>query len=137
VFDRVKTGAFGEHPSREDAFGRAVEKGFIDFDEGAAQRDLGRGARVAGARGHSQSAEGDGLPDLYLKRRDAPSHLIEGREHGHAVCDLIRSGRRRDESEDRKSGSDRRTKRDAANHSFIRLSEGLTSKARPAKWSER
>jgi hypothetical protein len=90
VLDRVKAGAFGEHPAGEDTLHLAGELHLIDLDEGRGMRRLGGGARIADPGRHLERAELDRLVDRDLEMRDAPCHLVEGGEHGDRVLDDVR-----------------------------------------------
>ena len=63
VLDRVQAGARREHPAGEDALDLALQRHFVDLDEGVGLRRLGRRARIADARRHLQRAELHGLVD--------------------------------------------------------------------------
>jgi hypothetical protein len=50
---------------------------------------LGRRPGIADARGDFEGAEFDGLTDRNFEMRDPPRHLVERREHGNRVLDLV------------------------------------------------
>jgi hypothetical protein len=92
VLDGVKAGTLGEHPPREDALHIAGQRHFVDLDEGGGVGRLGRRSGVADSRRDLERAEFHGLIQGNLEMRDAPGHLVEGREHGDRVLDDLGLG---------------------------------------------
>jgi hypothetical protein len=90
VLDRVKAGAFGEHPAGKDTLHLARELHLVDLDEGGGIRGLGRRSRVADPRRHFQRAERDGLVHGNLEMRDAARHLVERGEYCDRVLERFR-----------------------------------------------
>jgi hypothetical protein len=87
VLDRVKAGAFGEHPPGEDPLHLARELLLIDLDEGRGAGLFRRRARVADPRRHLERAEFDRVVDRNLKMRDPPRDLVEGGEDRDRIPD--------------------------------------------------
>jgi hypothetical protein len=90
----VKSRAFGEHPAGEDTLDLARELDLIHLDEGRGIRWLGRRARVADPRRNLEGTELHGVIDRYLEMGDAAGDLVEGREHGDRILDLVGAGKR-------------------------------------------
>jgi len=96
VLDRVKAGAFGEHPTGEDTLHLAGELDLVNLDKGCGIRRLGRRTRVTRPRRHLERAERHGLVYGNFEMGDAPRHLVERSEHRDFVLDDLRmSGVRR------------------------------------------
>lgn len=89
MLDGIQPRALGEHPAGEDALNFPVQLDLIDLDKRGCVRRLSRRSGVAGARGDFKRAELDGLSDRNFEMRDAARDLIEGREHGDRVLDLV------------------------------------------------
>ena len=89
MLHRVEPRAFGEHPAGEDALNFTVQLDLIDFDKRRCVRRLGRRPRIADARGDFEGAKFDGLTDRDFEMRDAARDLIERREDGNRVFDLV------------------------------------------------
>ena len=99
MLDRVKAGAFGEHPAGEDALHLAGELDLVDLDKRRGVRLLRRRARVADPRRHFEGAKLDRVVDGNLETGDAPRDLIEGGEDRDRVPDDLGAGRARREAE--------------------------------------
>ena len=86
----MQAGTRGEHPAGEDAFDLALQRHFIDFDEGIRVGGLGRRPRVAHARGDLQRAELHRFSDRRVERDDATRDFVEPGKHRTAVRNLLR-----------------------------------------------
>ena len=89
MLDGIQSWALGEHPAGEDALNFPVQLDLIDLDKRGCVRRLGRRPGIADARGDFERAELDGLSDRNFEMRNAARDLIEGREHGDRVLDLV------------------------------------------------
>ena len=87
MLDGVKTGAFGEHPAREDPLHLSRQLHLVDLDEASGLRRFRGRAAVADARRDLQRTELHGLIDGNLQMRDAARHLVERGEDGDRVFD--------------------------------------------------
>src|SRR5215475_5349210 len=90
MLDRMQARARREHPTGEDALDVALQRHFVDLDEGVGVGGLGRRAGVADPRRHLQRAELYGLADGGIEGDDAAGDLVETGEHGRLVGDLLR-----------------------------------------------
>jgi hypothetical protein len=89
MLDRVKAWALREHPACENPLLLACQLDLVHLDEGRRVRRLGRRARIAHARRHLQRSELDGVIDLDLEMRNAPSDLVERGKHGDRILDRV------------------------------------------------
>ena len=89
MLDGIQSRTLGKHPAGEDALNFPVQLDLIDLDKRGCVRRLGRRPGIADARGDFERAELDGLSDRNFEMRDAARDLIEGREHGDRVLDLV------------------------------------------------
>jgi hypothetical protein len=87
VLDRVKAGAFGEHPAGEDALHLARQLHLVDLDEGRGVRRLGGWTGIANPGRHLERAELHRLVDGDLQMGDAPGDLVEGGKHRNRIFD--------------------------------------------------
>ena len=107
MLDRVKAGAFGEHPAGEDTLHLAGELHLVDLDEGCGVGLLGRRTGVAHSRRHFEGAELDGVVDRNLEMGDAARDLVEGGEYRDRVPDDVGGRRARREPRGEHKGEQR------------------------------
>lgn len=77
MLDRVQAGTCREHPAAEDLLDLALQRNFLDLDEGVGVRRFRRGPRVARLRLHSQRAELHRLADVDIELDDAAGDLVD------------------------------------------------------------
>jgi len=94
MLNPVQPRARGEHPAREDALDLALQRDLVHLDEGIGIGCFGRRSRVADPRGDLQSPELHCLPDCRVEIDDATGDLVQPREYGALVLDLLRRGLR-------------------------------------------
>ena len=84
MLDGVQAGTGSKHPAGKDALDLALQRDFVDFDEGIGIGRLGRRARVADPRRHLQRAELHGFADRRIEGDGAAGDLVEAGKHGAA-----------------------------------------------------
>ena len=89
MLDRVQAGTRGKHPAREDTLDLALERDFIDLDEGIGIGRLGGRPGVARPRRDLERAELHRFADPRVEGDDAAGDFIETGKYGARIFDLL------------------------------------------------